>query len=356
MWLFILSAFFISFGFTPLTIKLAKRYGLLTDAKTSKHPAHTHQGILPRGGGLPIFIGILLPMFFFIDNKIILFLLLGASLAVLVGLLDDKYDLSPYLRFLTNVAVATLAVAGGIGVPFITNPFDTMWHLNQFKLTFSLFGTGFELLYLADLMAILWIVWCMNMVNWSKGVDGQLPGFVSVAAFFLGLLSLRFSQHDISKEIVTILCFVTSASFLGFLPWNFYPQKILPGYAAGSLAGYLLAVLSILSWGKLGTMLLLLILPLTDALVVISRRLWQKKSPFKGDRFHFHHTLLNMGWSRRRIAVFYYSVSFIVGLLVLSMDSREKIYAFLLLLVLLSGIIIWSHLFFVKNVYQKKTK
>jgi UDP-GlcNAc:undecaprenyl-phosphate GlcNAc-1-phosphate transferase len=138
------------------------------------------------------------------------------------------------------------------------------------------------------------------------------------------------------------MCFVTAASFLGFLPHNFYPQKILPGYAAGSLAGYLLGVLSILSWGKLGTMLLLLALPLTDGIVVMVRRISQKKSPFKGDRLHFHHTLLDLGWSRRRIAVFYWLVSLIIGLLTLFMDSEKKFYALLLLLLILSSIVVWS--------------
>jgi len=348
MWMYIVSSILLAFFLTPVVIKLARKYRLVTDAGSKKHPAHTHQGILPRGGGLPIFLAILVPMLFFVTNKIITYVLIGGGIAVIVGLIDDKYDLSPYLRFGTNILAATVAVLGGIGIPFITNPFDTLFRLDQFKVSFTLFGSGFELLWLADLAAILWIVWCMNMVNWSKGVDGQLPGYVTITAFFLGLLSLRFSRHDISKEVVTLMCFVTAGAFLGFLPWNYYPQKILPGYAAGSLAGYLLGILSILSWGKLGTMLLLLALPLTDALVVITRRIAQKKSPFRGDRQHFHHTLLNMGWSRRRIAVFYWLVSLIVGSLTLFMNSQEKMYAFILLVVVLSGIVVWSYNF-VKN-------
>jgi len=348
MFFLILASIAISYAATPLVIKTAYRYGLLTNAETSQHPAHTHKGILPRGGGLPIFLGFALPMLFFAGNKIILYLLLGAALAVVIGLLDDKYDLSPYLRFGSNIIVAALAVGGGLGIPYITNPFNGVLKLDEFVVTFNLFGNEFQLLWLADLIAVLWIVWCMNMVNWSKGVDGQLPGYVSITAFFLGILSLRFSRHDISKEVVTVMCFVTAGSFLGFLPWNFYPQKILPGYAAGSLAGYLLGVLSILSWGKLGTMMLLLALPLTDAVIVIIRRISQKKSPFKGDRQHFHHTLLNMGWSRRRIAVFYWLVSLIIGVLTLFMDSEQKLYALLLLMIVITAIVTWSFSF-VKN-------
>lgn len=339
---YFLAALLIALITTPIMIRIAKRFGLVTDASGKRHPAHTHKGILPRGGGLPIFLGIALPLLFFIQNKVVTFVLLGAGLSVIVGLLDDKYDLSPYLRFVLNTLAATIVVSGGIGIPFISNPFNSVIRLDQFVWQIKLFGNGFELLWLADIAAILWIVWCMNMVNWSKGVDGQLPGFVIIAAIFLGILSFRFSRHDISKEIVTIMCFVTAGAYLGFLPWNFYPQKILPGYAAGSLAGYLLAVLSILSWGKLGTLMLVLVLPLTDALVVFSRRLLQKKSPFKADRQHFHHILLDIGWSRRRIAIFYWLVSLIIGTFSLWMSSEIKFYSLFLLIFIFAGIIIWS--------------
>ena len=205
-----------------------------------------------------------------------------------------------------------------------------------------------RILPLADIAAVLWIVWCMNMVNWSKGVDGQLPGFVVVAAIFLGILSFRFSRHDISREAITMMSFVTAGAYLGFLPWNFYPQKILPGYAAGSLAGYLLAVLSILSWGKLGTLLLVLALPLTDALLVFIRRIAHQHSPFKADRTHFHHTLLDMGWSRRRIAIFYWLVSLIVGTFSLYVDAEKKIFGLIMLVFVFCGIVIGSYRF-VKN-------
>jgi UDP-GlcNAc:undecaprenyl-phosphate GlcNAc-1-phosphate transferase len=349
IFIYSLIAFIVTYFSTPVVIKLALRYGLVTDSQKSKHPAHTHRGVLPRAGGLPIFLGVLVALMPFLANQIVLFIVLGGVLVVLVGLLDDRYNLSPYLRFITNILVALIAVLGGIGIPFITNPLNGALQLDQFQITISFFSQTYQLLWLSDIVAVLWIVWCMNMINWSKGVDGQLPGFVLITAFFLGILSLRFSRHDISKEIVTVMCFVTAGAYLGFLPWNFYPQKILPGYAAGSLAGYLLGVLSILSWGKLGTMLLLLALPLTDAAIVMIRRILQRKSPFKGDRQHFHHTLLELGWSRRRIAVFYWLVSLIVGFLTLFMNSEKKFYALLLLIAILGTMVIWSFNFVKKR-------
>lgn len=349
--MFILSAIaaVLSFCLTPVTIKLAGAFGAVTDIKKRKHPAHTHKGVLPRLGGLPIFIGIVIPLIpIILASKVATFLFLGAALTVIVGLIDDRYDLSPYVRFPLNFLAAGLAVAGGTGIPFITGPGGSILHLDTVSVSFNLFSWRVNLLPLADLAAILWIMWCMNMVNWSKGVDGQLPGFVVIAALFLGILSLRFSRHDISREAITVMSFVTAGAYLGFLPWNFYPQKILPGYGAGSLAGYLLAVLSILSWGKLGTLLLVLALPLTDALLVFARRIAGKRSPFKADRSHFHHTLLDMGWSRRRIAIFYWLVSLIVGFFSLYMNAEQKMFAFIMLFFVLCAIVVGSYLF-VKN-------
>lgn len=322
IWILPLLSGLIAFFFTPLTIRFAKKFKLLTDAGSKSHPAHTHIGVLPRAGGLPIFLGVFLPLIFFmITNQILFFVFLGASLILVVGLLDDKYNLSPYLRFGANIISASVAVLGGIGIPFITSPIAGIIRLDQFQITVSFLNNHYHFLWLADLIAILWIVWCMNMINWSKGVDGQLPGFVFIAAIYLGLLSLRFTHHNISRELVLLLAFCTGFSYLGFLPWNFYPQKILPGYSAGSLAGYLLSITAILAWGKFSTLILLLILPFTDAVLVFFRRILNRKSPFEADRGHFHHALLDLGWSRRKIAIFYWLVSLITGILALTLPS-----------------------------------
>jgi UDP-GlcNAc:undecaprenyl-phosphate GlcNAc-1-phosphate transferase len=253
-------------------------------------------------------------------------------LLVIVGLLDDYYDLSPYLRFVANLFISALVIGFGLGIPFISNPLGgaahPVIHLDQFKLSFDIFGTH-AILILADFLALIWLTWIMNMVNWSKGVDGQLPGFVAITALFLGLLSQRFTAHDIRAENVMYLAFIISGAFAGFLPFNFYPQRIMPGYGGGALAGFLLGILSILSFGKVGTALLILAIPMIDATYTILRRLKQKQSPFRGDRGHFHHRLMEIGWGKRRIAIFYWLISFMLGIASLFLTGLEKLIAFL---------------------------
>lgn len=342
----ILVAFFCTFFLVPITIVLAKKYKVTTDASHSPHPAHTHHGVLPRWGGLPIIIGILVASVgLLFANPLLRFVMLGALFTTIVGLIDDKYDISPYVRFMLNIGAAAIAVLGGIGIPFITNPFDTVMQLSMFQFNTNLFGYQLSVLWLSDIAAIVWIVWCMNMVNWSKGVDGQMPGFTAIACIFLGFLALRFTRHEVAAQSVALLSFITAAAFGGFLPWNFYPQRILAGYGAGSLAGFMLGVLSILAWGKLGMMLLVLAIPLLDACIIVIRRMAQGHSPMRGDRTHFHHSLLAMGWGRRRIAVFYWIVTAMMGFFALSVGPEQKLFGFLLIGFVICGIVLWSYYF-----------
>ncbi len=331
--LLFLLAFTLSFLFTIPTIYLAKKFNFVTDKRKRYHPAHTHTGIIPRAGGLPILLALIICSVIFLPlNKILSGILIASSVLVLVGLLDDYYDLSPYLRFVANLFISALVIGFGLGIPFISNPLggaaNPVFHLDQWKLNFDIFGSHAILIF-ADIAALIWLTWIMNMVNWSKGVDGQLPGFVSITALFLGLLSQRFTAHDIQAETVMLFSFIISGAFAGFLPFNFYPQRIMPGYGGGALAGFLLGILSILSFGKVGTAILILAIPMIDATYTIVRRMSHGHSPFRGDRGHFHHRLMEIGWGKRRIAFFYWIISFMLGIASLFLNGMEKLIAFL---------------------------
>jgi UDP-GlcNAc:undecaprenyl-phosphate GlcNAc-1-phosphate transferase len=219
--------------------------------------------------------------------------------------------------------------------------------LDHIKLSFTFFGQH-NILIMADILAIIWLTWTTNMVNWSKGIDGQLPGFVSITALFMGLLSQRFIIHDIHVQTVLIFSLIVAGAFLGFLPFNFYPQKIMPGYGGGALAGFLLGILSILSFGKIGTAILILAIPMLDAVYTIIRRLINKKSPFTADKGHLHHRLLELGWGKRRIAIFYWLISLILGLISLFVKGIGKIFILTVIAIVL--------FIFLLRVEQIKTK
>ena len=331
---------------TPLVITLANHFKLVDNPKLRYHPAHTHKGIIPRAGGLALLIGVIIGIVIFVPmTKLVIGILLGSIILVIVGLLDDRKDVHPYIRLITNAMAAMIAVAAGAGIPYITNPLTGgLLHLDTWRISLQFFGPH-SILVWADLFAFLWIMWTMNIIGWSAGVEGQMPGFVTISALVLGLLSLRFSLQDPSQIAITLLAFIVAGSFLGFLPWNFYPQKIMPGYGGKTLAGFLLALLAILSYGKFGTMLLVLGIPMVDALYTLLRRIGRKKSLVTADRGHLHHRLLDVGWGRRRIALFYWGLSAILGAIALTVTSQQKIFVLLLVTASVGGFLVWVNFF-----------
>jgi UDP-GlcNAc:undecaprenyl-phosphate/decaprenyl-phosphate GlcNAc-1-phosphate transferase len=337
-------AFIITACITPVVIFFTKKYGLMDDPKR-KHPAILHKKPLPRGGGIALFLGaffasiILLPW-----NNITGAIFLSAFIALVIGVIDDALnaqsrEISPYFRFLVNILCAVIVIGSGITVPFITNPFGGILHFQNI-LIISLFGYTF---FLSQLVAVLWIIWVINMLNWSSGVDGQISGVVAIAAIVIGILSLRFPL-DQFVLIDAKLSFIIAGTSVGFLIYHFHPAKILPGYGATSLF-LLVAIVSILSSAKLATAILVLGVPTVDALFTIIRRIVTRHSPFVGDKKHLHHILLELGMTQRQIALFYWIISAIVGGVALQLQSRNKLFALIMLLVIVGGGLLFLHLF-----------
>ena len=322
-----LSAFVLSFLSTPIVIKLAGKLGIIDDPKKNKHPKVIHTYPIPRGGGIPIFIALLVGSLIFLPiDRHLIGILIGATILVVMGFLDDKYNLNPYLRLGLGFLAAAAPIASGIGISFISNPFGGIIDLNWL---------------VSDLFAIFWITFLMNVVNMgAKGVDGQLSGVTIIAAITIALLSLKFSA-DITQWSVIILAAITAGAYLGFLPWHIFPQKIMPGYGGSTLAGYLLAVLSILSTTKVGVLLVVLGVPLIDTGYTIIRRIFSGKSPVLGDRGHLHHRLLDLGFSKSQVAILYWIITGALGVLALNLNTTSKLYTMVGIAVLLGGLIVW---------------
>lgn len=334
-------SFLVAFCTTPLVIALYHQFGMI-DSPTPRKPMTTHQYPVPRGGGIPIFVSILCSLLLFsMLTQHVVGMLIGAFVLTVIGVFDDRYNLNPYLRLALLFVAVGVVVSSGIGIPFLNIPFFGIVPLNEPKISLVLFGAVRHIWILADLFALFWIVSLANFVNWSKGVDGQLPGIVVVAAVIIGLLSLR-SPHDPNQWLVMLLAMIVAGSYLGFLPWNVYPQKMMPGFGGGTLGGYFLAVMSLLSTAKVGTLLIVLGIPLIDAGYAMVRRVISGKSPVWGDRGHLHHHLLDdLHWSKSKIALFYWMTSATLGLVALQLNSQQKFYTILGVALIIGGGLLW---------------
>ncbi|HUQ85641.1 MAG TPA: MraY family glycosyltransferase [Candidatus Limnocylindrales bacterium] len=337
-----LTAFIATCVITLISIKIFKKIGLVDDPKLHKHPGIIHKKPIPRGGGIPLFLGAAIAGLLFLPiNNITIAIFTASLIMLIVGIVDDKQnaksrDVSPYIRFLINIFTAVIVVGSGISIHFITNPFGGgLIFLDTMRIPI------FNLL-LSDVLSVMWLIWVMNMVNWSKGVDGQMPGIVAISAIVIGLLSLKLNPQDLGFLDVK-LSFIIAGSALGFLVFNYYPAKIFPGYGATSLY-LLLGIVSILSSAKLATAVLVMGVPTVDAVFTIIRRVYNKKSPFVHDDRHLHHKLLKLGYTQRQIALFYWNISAILGIISLTLDARSKVFALIMLTVVTGGILLFLHL------------
>lgn len=328
---------------TPLTIKLAKKYKLIDDPKIRPHPAHIHTKVIPRAGGLPIFLGIVISALFFTGfSEINLAIILCLIILLVVGLMDDALiEFKPLTRLILQFIPAVIAVTSGIGIDFITSPLGGILRLDTWQLDLQ----GLQINIIADLFAVIWIVWMMNMVNWSKGVDGQMPIITFVSFLTIGFVSLNFLQlGDTSQYLPTILAFICAGASLGFLFFNWHPAKILPGFSGSTILGFMIAVLSIFSSAKLAIALLVLLVPATDFFYTFFRRILEKKSPLKGDQKHLHHLLLKRGMTPPQISLLYGVSCAILGLLAANLESQGKIFTIILAGVIILGALLWLHL------------
>jgi UDP-GlcNAc:undecaprenyl-phosphate GlcNAc-1-phosphate transferase len=294
-------------------------------------PRRIHDRPLPRGGGVSVVIafvvvggGIVLlddalpgmPDARTVQPMHVVGLFGGAILATVIGAIDDRFDLRARWQFLGQLAVAAAAVATGIIVDDVSNPFAA-GNIN-FELPVAI---GFT---------VVWIVGMINSLNFIDGLDGLSSGIALIAAVTLGLLSLSTA---VNQPLVAVFCFVLAGGLLGFLRWNFFPAVIFQGTAGVMFLGYVLGVLAILGSAKIIVALLVLAVPIIDTFWVIVRRMSSGRSPFTPDRGHIHHRLLDLGLSHRSTVLLIYVVCATLGIMSLFVSSATGVLAFLATLV-----------------------
>jgi UDP-GlcNAc:undecaprenyl-phosphate GlcNAc-1-phosphate transferase len=318
---------------TPVVVQLIRRFGLLDHPDARK----THRRPLPRGGGLAVvasFVlvgGVLaiagpaipgLPSFGGVVPVQLAGLFGGAIVAAIIGVIDDALDLRARWQFLGQIVVALVAVAAGIKVGHVTNPFGG---------TDLLFPVG-----LGVAFTVVWIVGMINSLNFIDGLDGLSTGIAFIAAVTLGVLSL---SSQVGQPFVAVLCFTFGGALLGFLRWNFHPAKVFQGTAGVMVLGYTLAALSILGAAKIIVAILVLAVPIVDSFWVIVRRLMSRRSPFSPDRGHIHHRLLDVGLSHRTTVLLIYVMCATLGLMSLVVSGSTGLVAFVAVVVAFGALV-----------------
>jgi len=255
-------------------------------------------------------------------------LLLGCLILVTVGVIDDIRDLSPAVKLAGQFVAAGVALAGGIGLTSVGNPFGGAIDLTVGKFAVDIFGLHFHIAPLANGLSLLWMVGLANTVNFLDGMDGLACGVSGIAAVVMFAVAAGPHVH---QPAVALLAIILAGAAFGFLPQNFYPARIFMGDSGAYFLGLTLAMISIYSGAKLATAALVLGFPILDAIWAVVRRLMRGVSPLKADRQHFHHLLLDAGLGQRQAVLVIYGVVAAFGVVALAAGSFAKLIALVVL-------------------------
>jgi UDP-GlcNAc:undecaprenyl-phosphate/decaprenyl-phosphate GlcNAc-1-phosphate transferase len=247
--------------------------------------------LLPNVGGLTVFAGVIAAMVLAIAIKPLLLatvniqllsIALGGAIMVLVGFIDDQFELPSLFRIVVQVLCAGLLVVNGIRIDL---PFLPIW---------------------ADVfLTVFWVVGITNAVNLLDGIDGNVGGLGFITAMSMLALSAQFS----TRGAATLLLAALAGACLGFLRHNFNPSRIILGDAGATFIGFTLAAVSMLGTLKVSAAVsvlapvIVLLVPILDTTQVTIRRILRGVRPDTPGKDHLHHLLLKRGLDQRRSVV-----------------------------------------------------
>ena len=327
-------AFIISFAATPIVKSFAVQVGAIDVPDNDRH---LHKKPIPRMGGLAIFFGFLLSVLLFAEiNAQIRGILLGSILIVIVGAIDDVLNLNAWLKFAVQIIAAVIAVLSGVVINVLSSPLDIT---EVEAVTIGILSVP---------VTILWIVGVTNSVNLIDGLDGLACGVSAIAS--VTMLVVAMLVPDVSDNVALLLAALVGAC-LGFIPYNLNPAKIFMGDTGALLLGYVMATVSVIGMFKFYTVvtfivpMLALAVPLMDTTFAFTRRILRGQSPFHADRGHFHHKLLDMGFSQKQAVAVLYSISAILGLAAVLLTTTGLIRNVLAVIAFVIAVCVWLFVF-----------
>jgi len=300
---------------------------------------------MPSAGGLPIFVSFVISSLFLFKDIIpkfyILPILLAASVIVLTGLLDDKYELSPKQKSI-GILLAALIVY------FIADI-----RIDSFTLPFL----GYiQLGWLSFPVTIFWIFGITNAVNLIDGLDGLAAGISLIGLMTIGIIGYFFLHASTVYIPIVIFCLV--ASIIGFFPYNFYPAKIYLGDTGALFLGFMMAVLSLqglknVTFVSSISLLIIMGVPVTDTFFAIIRRKANRVSFSTADKKHLHHRLLALGFTHKGAVLTIYSIALMFSFTAMIMNYTGNLGTIALFLVMLfAAILLFELIGLINEKYQ----
>ena len=285
----------LSLTITPVVINLAHKLNFIDQPGERK----INTRVVATAGGTAIYLAFIIPLRFFLPaNQTVKGIIIGGTFMLLLGLLDDKFEISAPVKFSGQIIGALILIYYGVKINFITNPFGGFIYLGIYAVPFTVF----------------WIVSIINTINLIDGLDGLAAGVSIIAVLTLFAVALQENQ-----VIAPMLAVLLAGSCFGFLKYNFNPAKIFMGDTGAMFIGYIIAAVSITGALKSAAAvtifvpMLALAIPILDTTFAIVRRIFNDRPIGEADHGHIHHRLLAIGMNQRQAVISVYIISAILG-------------------------------------------
>lgn len=330
----------VTFAATPLVRWGSLRFGAIdhpNDRKVHAHPT-------PTLGGLALFLGLVVAGVVasqmrefeqvFSASSEALGILAGAVIIFSLGVVDDLRDLPAPVKLAGQVFASGILFLSGVKMQFVLLP-----------------GGAYNLSDdVSVLVTVLWLVAMINAVNLVDGLDGLAAGIVAIAAASFFVYTLDFAERGYYAGVPTgpLVAIMIVGISLGFLRHNFHPAKIFMGDSGSMLLGFVLGATTVAGIGHLPQInptvpgsqvffayfplvipLMVIALPIVDALLAIVRRARRRRSVFHADKEHLHHRLMDLGHGHRQAVLVMYLWSALAagaGLAFRFVDRNDVVY------------------------------
>jgi UDP-GlcNAc:undecaprenyl-phosphate/decaprenyl-phosphate GlcNAc-1-phosphate transferase len=324
----------VSFLMSIVMWRVGIRYRLYPEIR--ERDVHTRP--TPRLGGIAMYTGLLAALlvasqleyfravFFDGNERQIIAVLCAATLIVVMGVLDDFFDLDWTTKLIGQIiAAGLLAWLGGLQI--------TQLPIGGVTVTSTWSSLA---------LTLITVVVVMNMMNFIDGLDGLVAGIAIIAngAYFLySYMLVQLTSPNSLFSLATLVSAVMCGVCIGFLPLNWHPARLFMGDAGSLLVGLMFAVAAVSVTGTVDPAVVfqdaatggysraslapaflplllpvaVMIVPLLDFGLAVVRRIAAGKSPFSADRKHLHHRLLDMGHSRLHATLIFYAWTAVIS-------------------------------------------
>lgn len=315
-----------------LLANVARAFALAVGAVAWPRKRDVHAVPMPRLGGLAIFGGVVAGLLLahqlpalrlaFIPAGMfgwseISGVGLASAVLVLVGALDDRFELDALTKLAGQITAAGVLVLAGVQWTVIWVPWGGGASSGSVIVLSQEQGV---------LLTVLLTVALVNALNFVDGLDGLAAGVGGIAAIATGAFALGIlarNGNDPSAYSPALIAAVLAGACMGFLPHNFNPARIFMGDSGSMLIGVMLAAATTTASGRIpfasadgrdlvGLLAPLIVLmavvfvPMLDLVLAVVRRTRAGASPFSPDKMHLHHRLLEIGHSHRRAVLLIY--------------------------------------------------